>query len=338
MRPVWLSRNRDLVYQLQAKFGDERACLTHSIRGIRMLAGAGAIFMTHGTSDYPFMYLPRHALRIQTYHGLPTKRGEYLRPGHNRPPGPLHQLVLKYRFGPITHFLSSSPLVTRLFSARFNLPESVFLETGYPSTDELISTEKPTREFLGRLWPGAPLADKLILYAPTYRSRSCTRWFPFNDMDPAVIASFLDKNNALLALRSHPNDQSDFRHITSISNRFVLADHSVVENVNLLLAASDVIVTDYSGIYLEGLLKDIPAVFIPYDRHTYERGFPLPYDEVTPGPKVHTQSQFLDHLQSALNRTDGFQDQRKNVCNMFFSRTDGMSASRVIEFLEEKLI
>jgi CDP-glycerol glycerophosphotransferase (TagB/SpsB family) len=337
LRPVWLSRNRDLVTELQQKFGMDRACLTHSGRGMRMLAGAGAVFLTHGTSDYPFMYLPRHSLRIQTYHGLPTKRGEYLRPDGDRPPNRLQQLILAYRFRPITHFLSSSPLVTRLFSARFNLPEPVFLETGYPSTDELIDTEKPSQEFLSKLWPHAPRAGKLILYAPTFRSRSRTRWFPFDDLDLTGLASFLEEHNALMALRSHPNDKTVMNHITGISNRFVMAGHTVIENVNLLLAATDVIVTDYSGIYLEGLLRDIPPVFIPYDRQSYERGFPLPYDEVTPGPHVRTQSEFLSCIKSALNRNDGFHDDRDRVRSMFFSNTDGNATRRVISFLEEKL-
>ncbi|TVQ09068.1 MAG: hypothetical protein EA364_14635 [Balneolaceae bacterium] len=338
LRPVWLSRNRDLVTELQQKFGMDRACLTHSGRGMRMLAGAGAVFLTHGTSDYPFMYLPRHALRIQTYHGLPTKRGEYLRPDCDGPPNRLLQLILAYRFRPITHFLSSSPLVTRLFSARFNLPESVFLETGYPSTDELINAEKPSPDFLSKLWPDAPGAGKLILYAPTFRSRTRTRWFPFDDLDMTGLASFLEEQNALMALRAHPNDKADMKHITGISNRFVMADDKVIENVNLLLMATDVIVTDYSGIYLEGLLRDIPPVFIPYDRHTYERGFPLPYDEVTPGPHVRSQSEFLGSLESALNRNDGFQGERDRVRSMFFSRNDGNATERVIAFLEEKLV
>lgn len=337
LRPVWLSRNRDLVNELQAKFGEERACLTHSIRGMEMLAGTGAVFMTHGTSDYPFMYLPRHALRIQTYHGLPTKRGEYLRPAGDAPPNRLHQLILAYRFRPITHFLSSSPLVTRLFSARFNLPETVFRETGYPSTDELINTGKPSPEFFARLWPHAPRAGRLILYAPTFRRRSRTRWFPFDDLNLAGLASFLEEHDALLALRPHPNDGERLQHITGISDRFVVAGHTVIENVNLLVAASNVIVTDYSGIYLEGLLRDIPAVFIPYDRQSYERGFPLPFDEVTPGPHVRTQAEFLSGLEAALNRDDGFQDNREGVRSMFFSKTDGNAAGRVIAFLEDEL-
>jgi CDP-glycerol glycerophosphotransferase (TagB/SpsB family) len=337
LRPVWLSRNSDLVHGLQAKFGKDRACLTHSIRGAKMLAGAGAVFMTHGTSDYPFMYLPRHAFRIQTYHGLPTKRGEYLRPDRDGPPNRLHQLVLAYRFRPITHFLSSSPLVTRLFSARFNLPETVFMDTGYPSADELINAGKPSPGFYGKLWPHAPRAGKLILYAPTFRRKSRTRWFPFDDLNLAGLASFLEEHDALLALRPHPNDGERLRHITGISNRFVIAGHTVVENVNLLVAGSDVIVTDYSGIYLEGLLRDIPAVFIPYDRQSYERGFPLPYDEVTPGPHVRTQAAFLKELEAALNRNDGFSDFREGVRSMFFSKTDGNAAGRVIAFLEDNL-
>ena len=363
LKPVWLSRNPKLVGDLRDRFGDNRAMLMHSLTGIRMLRQAGAVFLTHGTSDYPFLRLPRHALIIQTYHGLPTKRGEYLRPHSDKKPSYLHRKILEYRFRPITHFLSSSPLVTELFSSRFNIPKERFLETGYPAYDRLTRVRPPdihdaalngksTRSgtqittdttgepgnTLSRLWPDAPQAGKLILYAPTFRRIKRTRWFPFDDRDLEGIGRWLEEHDALMALRAHPNEEMDMRPYSRISPRLVSADHTVAEDAMYLLPHTDVIISDYSSIYLEGLVLDIPTVFLPYDLKTYERGLPLSFKLVAPGPFIKSQSGLLTALDKALNRTDGFNEERRRVRNLFFSSLDGNAANRVIHFLEERLV
>ncbi len=358
LKPVWLSRNHKIVQKLKVQFGDERACLTHSLAGIKILNQASAVFLTHGTSDYPFMRLPRHALIIQAYHGLPTKGGEYMRPGNNKRPGFFHRKILEYRFRPITHFLSSSPLVTGLFSTRFNIPPDRFLETGYPAYDALASygasahssshpssLSKPSAQNISKtasnrlsmFWPEAPEAEKLILYAPTFRRRSRTRWFPFDDFDPDTLAAFLEKNKALMALRAHPNEGVNIRRFRSISPRIVSGDHKTVEDVFELLSVSDVIMTDYSSIYLEGLLLDIPVVFLPYDLKTYERGLSMPFEQMSPGPSVHSQKRLLESLDKAIQQDDGYELHRKKVRGLYFSCVDGKSTDRVIQFLESSL-
>ncbi len=363
LKPVWLSRNPKLVGDLRERFGDEKAGLMHSLSGIRTLQRAGAVFLTHGTSDYPFLRLPGHALIIQTYHGLPTKRGEYLRPRSDKKPSILHKKVLEYRFRPITHFLSSSPLVTELFSSRFNIPPERFLETGYPAYDRLTRVHRtdvhdtarngePTRsgtrtiadstgepdKLLSRLWPDAPQAGKLILYAPTFRRVKQTRWFPFDDRDLHAIAGWLDEHNALMALRAHPNEGLDMRPYRRISSRFVPGGQESIEDVFELLPVTDVIMSDYSSISIEGLLLDIPVVLLPYDLATYERGLPLPYEQMAPGPSVFTQKDLLSALEKALHRTDGCEEERARVRDLYFSSHDCSASERVIRFLEEQLI
>jgi CDP-glycerol glycerophosphotransferase (TagB/SpsB family) len=231
--------------------------------------------------------------------------------------------------------------VSRIYAARFSLPAGAMLETGYPACDQLCrpaGTSVQKREAMARILPGTPPADRLILYAPTFRRRSKTRYFPFEDVDIDNITAFLEHQNALIALRSHPNDRSVAGAFARPGNRIVHAGHDRIEDVNHLLLLADAIVTDYSGIYLEGLLRDIPCIFLPYDRESYERGFPYPYDEHTPGPKPGTQSGFLECLARALSGDDAFSRHRAEIRDLYFTETDGRSAERVITFIEEKLL
>lgn len=334
LKPVWLSRNKKVVDHIRQAYGERFAEYCHSPTGLLALASASAVLFTHGTSDFPFLRIPRRAIRMQTYHGLPTKRGEFMRPKGDQPPNALHRCILNYRFRPITHFLSSSPEVTRIFSKRFGLPVETFIETGFPAYDRLIQAPKPERPITDIL-PGTPASQKTILYAPTYRRLAKTRWFPFGDFDPAGLASFLEKEKALLVLRPHPNETSNLKRLQKISDRIVLAGHKQLEDINLLMPYADAIVTDYSSIYIEGLLRDIPAVFIPYDLGSYERGLPLPYDEVTPGPKTHTQSAFMEALQDALHSPGNLRKERDRVKRIFFSKTDGHATKSVVELIEQ---
>ncbi|MCH8494767.1 MAG: CDP-glycerol glycerophosphotransferase family protein [Balneolales bacterium] len=325
---VWLSRNKTVVHQLVSKYGKNHAILIHTWKGIITLAKANVYLLTHGTSDFAFCWLSRKATIIQTYHGLPTKRGEYMKPGSDEEPNWLHRLILSYRFKPIHYFLSSSRLVSELFSKRFNLTPDRILEIGFPTSDRLIKVGR-TQASISQFWPEAPPAKRVILYAPTYRRRTKTRWFPFEDFDKVALENFLQKNDALLVLRSHPNEKPQTE---LIGNRIVSGN---TPDIYSLIGLTDVIVSDYSGVYLEGLLLDIPCIFLPYDKATYERGFPYDYDEVTPGPKPKSQSDFLTSLDDALNGAESFQLERKRVRDLFFKNTDGKSTERLIQFIEK---
>ncbi len=335
--PVWLSRNHNVVNRINQESGNENAFLVHSLRGLRELSSAQFLVFTHGTSDFPFLKLPPKAIKIQTYHGLPTKRGEYLRPTSDKKPNMLHRLILWYRFHSINYFLSSSPYVTRIFSQRFSLPRQNFLESGYPCYDELITGE-PDHNLIKKTWPDAPHYEKIILYAPTFRKLKKTKWFPFDDYNINKIASYLEEKQVLMLLRAHPNEKLDTGRYMLYSNRILDASQHVIENVYDLLQITDLIITDYSSIFLEGLLKDIPSVFLPYDLETYERGLSFNYQEWLPGPIATNQKQFLEEIEWSLSDKNRTQKKRAEIRDRFFSTYDGGATDRFIQFLENNVI
>lgn len=334
IKPVWLTRNHSIYKDIVSKFGNSHVAYTHSFRGIKEMASAGLVFLSHGTSDYPFMYLPRRACCIQTYHGLPTKKGEYMRPDGNKTPGFFHRIILRYRFNRITHFLSSSPFVTHLYSKRFGLPQSIFKETGYPVYDKLIHSKNNKDYVLDKL--STDLKPEFIfLYAPTYRKFSKTKWFPFPSFDAEKLSSLLEKYNGVIVLRPHPNERASLEKLLNISPRFLEVSHKEIEDVCELLPAINGVITDYSSIYLEGLLLDIPCLFIPYDIKNYSRGIPYDYDTHTPGGKVLDQDSFHKEIENMIKHPGHYARERERVRNLFFSSTDGKATKKVIEMIEE---
>jgi len=331
-RLVWLSRNQHVVESLRLKYGKQAAESLHSVRGAVLLAKSGTVLLTHGTSDFPFMWIPDRTKLVQTYHGLPTKRGEFMRMDGEPSPGLITRTVLNRRFQPIDLFLSSSDFVTQLFSARFNLPVDRFVKTGYPAYDELVS-RTPDTAWLMQHSTAAGSTSRLIVYAPTFRYKSHTHLFPFNDMDTGVLTDFLRAHDLILAIRTHPNEYAWLPEWIHRSDRVLLATDKHIEQVNDLIVHASVIVTDYSSIFLEGLLRDVPPVFVPYDRSEYERGFPYDYDEVTPGPHVDSFAHWMSAVLDALEGAPKYQQQRASVRTKFFDQVDSRSTDRLWELL-----
>ena len=82
----------------------------------------------------------------------------------------------------------------------------------------------------------------------------------------------------------------------------------------------DILITDYSSIYIDYLLLDRPLIFLPYDKEQYlkGRGMNFEYDKVTPGAKPDSQQKFIDAIAELCHGRDRYQQERQK-CNLFFN-------------------
>lgn len=329
---VWLTRNKSLLKELQTRYGTESVANAHSLIGALFLVRSRVALLTHGTSDYPFMSIPSRTHIIQTYHGLPTKRGEFMKLDGEPEAGGVATYFLNKRFQPIDTFLTTSNYVTEIFAKRFGLPKDRFLKIGFPVYDELIE-RKSDPEFIKKLHPKADSGTRMVLYAPTFRYRTATQLFPFADMDTGDLSRYLEQYNLILAIRTHPNDRIVPPKWFETCDRIVLATDKNVEQVNDLIVNASAILTDYSSIYLEGLLRDIPPIFIPYDLNEYERGFPFNYAEVTPGPHVSSYQGWKTSVLDAIGGAPENKQRRDSVRKLFFDQVDAKSTLRLWEYI-----
>lgn len=333
LRGVWLSSNPSIVEALNSKYGSGSAADMYSFKSLFHLARAEYIFLTHGITDYPFLCLPSRAVIVQSYHGLPTKRGERYRLDGQEPPSRLEDRYYSRVYDPIDIFLSSSDFVSAIFQKRFGIPPEKFHVTGYPAYDHLVHSRFDVDQ-CAKLYHGADQDTRMILYAPTFRSKSPTRLFPFDNPDPARIHQFLTDHNLVIAIRVHPNEKLDIAPFLKWSDRIIDAGDTIIEDVSDLIVNASCIITDYSSVYLEGLLRDTPCIFIPYDQEAYERGLPFDYKTMAPGPIVSDLDQLLDAIENVVtNGLDSYRTQRNIVMNRVFAHTDGFATQRVLELM-----
>lgn len=117
---------------------------------------------------------------------------------------------------------------------------------------------------------------KIILYTPTYRDN----WKKY---EPLIINNeiikILDESNYILLIKAHQSDDSiiinESKNIINISK----LDYDIQD----ILYFTDILITDYSSIYIDFLLTNKPIIFYPFDKEIYleNRNMYFNYDDVT---------------------------------------------------------
>ena len=138
---------------------------------------------------------------------------------------------------------------------------------------------------------------RLVLYAPTWRQHG-VGIYEFTDEEQAALTALLRRHGAVFGIRGHANRRGGAERAMPESFMFL----NDIPDANLLLRITDVLVTDYSSIYIDYLLRDRPVLHFAYDLEAYvqERGFLYDTDEAFAGPALRSVSEVLDHLDGAL--------------------------------------
>ncbi|MBI4349907.1 MAG: CDP-glycerol glycerophosphotransferase family protein [Elusimicrobia bacterium] len=112
-----------------------------------------------------------------------------------------------------------------------------------------------------------------------------------------------------------------------------------VSELNELLPDIDVLVTDYSGAYLDYLLLDRPVIFAPFDLERYlekDRGLYEDYSAATPGVKCRNWSEVFASLDKILAGEELYKAERRLALRKYHSYRDADSSKRVFELARSR--
>jgi CDP-ribitol ribitolphosphotransferase len=190
--------------------------------------------------------------------------------------------------------LVSSASIAQIYADAFGQPvEQITAAFGIPRTDALAPSPRrdaAEREVRTRL--GLTDSRTTILYAPTFRGADMKGAGAPELLDIAALYRALGDQYRLI-LRLHPFVKSAMR-IPEEARDFVV-DASREPDVNEVMLAADILVTDYSSIIFEYALLNRPMAFLAPDLAVYERerGFFFDYRSGVPGPVVETTEQLV---------------------------------------------
>lgn len=209
----------------------------------------------------------------------------------------------------------SSPLARQVRSAEFALDPANIHVVGSPR-QALLADPVTVRERLG-------LSGPQVVVAPTYRvsvqgmARADGDVGRLAEEEPWAwpeTADLLERHGATLWLRPHPAADQQVRE----GERVRLARNGDLEELGMtfyeLLAAADCLVTDYSSIWVDHLVRDVPVLGFCPDLDSYRgtRGLALePYEQWFPGPVVARGEDLVAALARVLEGHDDHVERRR---------------------------
>lgn len=212
----------------------------------------------------------------------------------------------------------------------FGLRRDQILLSGYPKNDLLCNIPEQKRICL-REKLNLPVGVTVILYAPTYRD------ITFGAMKCPVDfkkwESVLGKDFVVL-FRVHPV-VSNATDIDS-SSGFIYNVSSYPDNSELMIA-SDILISDYSGIFFEFAVTEKPMFCYAYDYEEYIKSRDLYFDirKLIPGGMLSE-----DDLLEEIKKRDysRYENQLKSFRNDYVSeygRATGICLDKLVEELKK---
>ena len=212
---------------------------------------------------------------INTWHGTPLKAmGFDIENQLGNTQNVLRNLLMT------DYFLSPNPHTTKIFAGSGYKMRGIYkgeiIESGYPRIDLTKETSSDdAKNLLKEL--GIELDSNLpvVVYMPTWRGNDTQN--P-SDSIAQVIAElkylrkeFLGKYNIILKV--HPYLYKKAKNYKELSG--VLIDDAM--DANLVLAATDILITDFSSVFFDYLVTDKPIIFYAWDQDIYseDRGMYL---------------------------------------------------------------
>lgn len=182
------------------------------------------------------------------------------------------------------------------------------IKTGYPRNtifydNELLKKARDKISCLLREKSGLEVDEqtKIIVYMPTFRDKGVDV-FSFGQMSQDErLERILSENNAIIVEKAHfVNAQKDNAKESIRAARVVNASDFCAQE---LMAASDLLITDYSSCFFDYLLLNRPIIHYLYDYDYYvnkDRGVYYKKEDVICGDAPETLDELFDAIETNL--------------------------------------
>lgn len=229
-------------------------------------------------------------------------------------------------------FLTASRFYTQIYRDSF-FYEGEVLECGAPRNDVFFTDNAIKVSVYEKL--GISSDKKILLYAPTFREDTANSFQKY-DIDMERVLDALGQRfggEYILMYRFH-----HYLYAMGMLRNFYAGaiDATYYPDIQELLVAADVVITDYSSLMWDFSLQRRTVFLYQNDEKDYEndRGFYSPVSE-WPYPKAHTQEELFDAI------IDFDKDKYIKDLNRFLEKygscDDGYAAERVVKRIMDEI-
>lgn len=271
-----------------------------TIEAISVYKKAGVVFMNQGFQDFSengFNYFSG-AITVNLWHGVMWKHI-----GHDgsRQSGGLYTLYTRANdavFGANAYVATSEDYAKVCETAFGAKPEQV-IRSGYPRNSIFYQTEqlqdarrkvlKVLSQETGMKWAEDTL---IITYMPTFRDKA-ENSFSFDELvTDSKLMLWLENNNAVILQKAHLIMQQRHEMESLKAEKRIFPFNNVAAQI--LLAATDLLITDYSSCFFDYLILDRPIIHFIYDYDYYvnqDRGVYYTKEQICCGDVAMTKEE-----------------------------------------------
>lgn len=243
-------------------------------------------WITNVVIERTLNYSGKNTFYFCTWHGTPIKTIGY---DVDRVTFYNH---FKYKFDVM---IAQGEYDKNIFKSAFNLSDDQILNIGIPRNDVLITSDLTIqRKVRNKL--NIPANKKVILYAPTYRDGQA---FTMNEIINVKKWKKTLGDEYVLLFRSH---SAVIKRLNIEEDKDFLFDVSDYQELNDLMIASDMLISDYSSIFFDYSLlgKPIYCYAEDYEDYIAERSVYFDIRKELPGGSCD-EDELLNLIQSESN-------------------------------------
>jgi CDP-glycerol glycerophosphotransferase (TagB/SpsB family) len=354
--PIWLTANVEDCSDIERKYGNkytihfgsklENILLIYHLLSVKyiVLTSLGDIF------EYRKLLSRRNRKVIHLANGITIKSSGVYVPFFSKVT--LNEWITKAKM--ISHHTVSSELERYFSSSTLLSDPRKFIITGEQRNDQFNFQRENSKAIRKKLELKLGLQEtsndpKFILYAPSHRDvalygkneDTAPKYFPFPDLNVEKLIDNMVSNNLHYLIRSHIQDVSfsegELQGVSKLMRHPNVhnASFDIIPDISEYASAIDMVITDYSGIYLDFLLLGTPVLFVPYDLDLYNknRGLMFDFSLFTPGPKVTTQMDYLNEIVALLQDNKYYKCERNYVRDIYYEHDDYKACERTVSLL-----
>ena len=267
------------------------------IRTLNAIAWADYVFVEDYVPVFASIKLSKKTKLIQTWHaGYGYKAVGFKRFGLNNSPNPNRCSHNQYSYA-----LVGNEFLKETYEEVFGIEKEALIASGMPRLDHFLNEDFKANCIKSFEAEFPKTAGKnVILYAPTYRGANQkkanvnSKLINFDE-----LAEFCNETNSCIVFKMHKFLKKKIK----IPNKYqeFMFDASGFE-INELMHACDVLVTDYSSCFYDWLLTEKPCIFYVPDLYEYSalRGIQDNPLLTAPGPVCLDASQLISELNIAI--------------------------------------
>ena len=335
-----------------------KAAMNSSLKGMLSIAKADVIFTTQWVNDLDYAFVKKGRRFYYLNHGQSLKKqmkaltDSYKQKIHKETNktssrnDSLRKHPLLWFFCNAVYRLAGQPRSHQIDDVSFVSANSDFFLPffresygdgmpvrilGMPRNDALFRHEDMKKE----RWLGGLDGKFIVTYMPTHRLYGIGKLTPTPFVNNPDCLQWMRDNNVILLMKQHPNMKSDSSGNSSIDVIRDISNEGLDPQV--VIYHSDVLISDYSSVWLDYLLLQRPLITYLYDDFENEdAGLNMDIRQDTPGHLCYSEEELFSLIKKAKEHYEEMKPQWSQI-KKFYKDPDGNACRRYFEAISEEM-